>query len=145
MMSDALVPGDVIEVPQHGAMLECDAVLLNGTVIMNESMLTGMHSTPPASLCLCASLQYHEYSPCLEVPQHGAMLECDAVLLNRTVIMNESMLTGMYIPWPDVTPSPSLFYPISILAPHSKQPKTSIRNEKNTNNKNSNFRGSSLW
>ncbi len=46
-MSDALVPGDVIEVPQHNAMLECDAVLLNGTVIMNESMLTGRYIPCP--------------------------------------------------------------------------------------------------
>ena len=37
--SVALVPGDVVEVPQ--TLLPCDLVLLTGTCIVNESMLTG--------------------------------------------------------------------------------------------------------
>lgn len=36
-----LVPGDVIEVPKQGCVMQCDAVLLNGNCIVNESMLTG--------------------------------------------------------------------------------------------------------
>lgn len=36
-----LVPGDVIEIPAHGCVMQCDAVLLNGNCIVNESMLTG--------------------------------------------------------------------------------------------------------
>ena len=39
--SDLLVPGDVIEVPRHGCIMQCDAVLLSGICILNESMLTG--------------------------------------------------------------------------------------------------------
>ncbi|CAJ0586099.1 unnamed protein product, partial [Mesorhabditis spiculigera] len=39
--SSQLVPGDTILVPQHGGMMHCDAVLMTGTVIINESMLTG--------------------------------------------------------------------------------------------------------
>ena len=39
--SDLLVPGDVIEVPRHGCIMQCDAVLLSGNCILNESMLTG--------------------------------------------------------------------------------------------------------
>lgn len=35
-----LVPGDIIQIEDHMA-LPCDAVLLHGTCIMNESMLTG--------------------------------------------------------------------------------------------------------
>ena len=35
-----LVPGDVIEVPEN-ELMPCDIILLNGTCIMNESMLTG--------------------------------------------------------------------------------------------------------
>lgn len=35
-----LVPGDVIEIPENEIM-PCDIILLNGTCIMNESMLTG--------------------------------------------------------------------------------------------------------
>lgn len=35
-----LVPGDVIEVPE-GKMLPCDLILLSGSVIVNEAILTG--------------------------------------------------------------------------------------------------------
>ena len=41
VMSSDLVPGDVILVPDHGCQLLCDAVLLEGQAIMDESMLTG--------------------------------------------------------------------------------------------------------
>ena len=34
-----LVPGDVIEVPRE--ILPCDCILLTGTVIVDEAMLTG--------------------------------------------------------------------------------------------------------
>jgi cation-transporting ATPase 13A3/4/5 len=36
-----LVPGDVIIIPPHGCVMACDAVLLAGNCIVNESMLTG--------------------------------------------------------------------------------------------------------
>ncbi|XP_013403365.2 probable cation-transporting ATPase 13A3 [Lingula anatina] len=36
-----LVPGDVIVIPKHGCTMSCDAVLLVGNCIVNESMLTG--------------------------------------------------------------------------------------------------------
>ncbi|XP_013386039.1 probable cation-transporting ATPase 13A3 isoform X2 [Lingula anatina] len=39
--SDDLVPGDVIIIPDHHTKLECDAVLVNGNCVVNESMLTG--------------------------------------------------------------------------------------------------------
>ncbi|XP_064642890.1 polyamine-transporting ATPase 13A3-like isoform X2 [Lineus longissimus] len=39
--SDILVPGDVIEIPRDGCIMQCDAVLLSGNCIVNESMLTG--------------------------------------------------------------------------------------------------------
>ncbi|XP_054165291.1 polyamine-transporting ATPase 13A3-like isoform X2 [Oppia nitens] len=39
--SSKLVPGDLIEVPAFGCIMQCDAVLLTGNVIVNESMLTG--------------------------------------------------------------------------------------------------------
>ncbi|KOX74320.1 putative cation-transporting ATPase 13A3 [Melipona quadrifasciata] len=39
--SNDLVPGDVIELPKHQATIVCDAVLLTGQCILNESMLTG--------------------------------------------------------------------------------------------------------
>ncbi|KAG8225089.1 hypothetical protein J437_LFUL000068 [Ladona fulva] len=39
--TEQLVPGDVIVVPPHGCLMPCDAVLLSGNCIVNESMLTG--------------------------------------------------------------------------------------------------------
>ena len=35
-----LVPGDIIEVPNN-MILPCDLIILTGSAIMNESMLTG--------------------------------------------------------------------------------------------------------
>lgn len=40
-MSTELVPGDVIIIPANGTIMPCDAVLIHGTCIVNESMLTG--------------------------------------------------------------------------------------------------------
>ncbi|XP_054716748.1 polyamine-transporting ATPase 13A3-like [Uloborus diversus] len=36
-----LVPGDVIVIPPHGCLMACDAALIAGNCIVNESMLTG--------------------------------------------------------------------------------------------------------
>ncbi|VDM39206.1 unnamed protein product [Toxocara canis] len=49
--SEQLVPGDVILIPSHGCTMQCDAVLMNGTVIVNESMLTG-ESVPVSKVAL---------------------------------------------------------------------------------------------
>lgn len=48
--SDKLVPGDVIIIPPNGFLMLCDAVLISGTCIVNESMLTGNE-------CLCVRVQ----------------------------------------------------------------------------------------
>ena len=40
MQSENLVPGDVVEIPESCSM-PCDLILLTGTCIVNESMLTG--------------------------------------------------------------------------------------------------------
>lgn len=40
-LSTDLVPGDVIVIPSNGIIMPCDAVLVCGTCIVNESMLTG--------------------------------------------------------------------------------------------------------
>eukprot|EP00095_Tigriopus_kingsejongensis_P002264 snap_masked-scaffold633_size121756-processed-gene-0.12 protein:Tk02264 transcript:snap_masked-scaffold633_size121756-processed-gene-0.12-mRNA-1 annotation:"probable cation-transporting atpase 13a3-like" len=39
--SAAVVPGDLISIPAHGCVMPCDAVLISGTCIVNEAMLTG--------------------------------------------------------------------------------------------------------
>uniref|UniRef100_A0A670J3P7 Uncharacterized protein n=1 Tax=Podarcis muralis TaxID=64176 RepID=A0A670J3P7_PODMU len=41
IFSTQLVPGDVLLVPPEGLTVPCDAVLMSGTAIANESMLTG--------------------------------------------------------------------------------------------------------
>jgi cation-transporting P-type ATPase 13A2 len=38
--SAELIPGDIIQIPQQ-SVIPCDLVLLKGTCVMNESMLTG--------------------------------------------------------------------------------------------------------
>ena len=44
-LSINLVPGDIFEIPDTGLALPCDCILLSGSVIINEAMLTG-ESTP---------------------------------------------------------------------------------------------------
>ena len=43
--TNTLVPGDVFELPEDGQNVPCDCILLSGSIIVNESMLTG-ESTP---------------------------------------------------------------------------------------------------
>jgi len=43
--SKELVPGDLFELPEENQLMPCDAILLSGTVYMNEVMLTG-ENTP---------------------------------------------------------------------------------------------------
>ncbi|XP_070701334.1 polyamine-transporting ATPase 13A3-like [Pempheris klunzingeri] len=53
-MSTELVPGDVIIIPTNGMIMPCDAVLISGTCIVNESMLTG-ESVPVTKTSLPSS------------------------------------------------------------------------------------------
>uniref|UniRef100_A0A5K3F9E1 Cation-transporting ATPase n=2 Tax=Mesocestoides corti TaxID=53468 RepID=A0A5K3F9E1_MESCO len=52
--STDLVPGDVIEIPKDGCTMFCDAVLLHGNCIVNESTLTG-ESVPVTKIPFVAS------------------------------------------------------------------------------------------
>ena len=45
-LSTDLVPGDVVVIPSNGTIMPCDAVLISGTCIVNESMLTGEALNP---------------------------------------------------------------------------------------------------
>ena len=41
LSSEELVPGDCLLIPPEGLLLPCDAALLAGECMVNESMLTG--------------------------------------------------------------------------------------------------------
>ncbi|KAL4220880.1 hypothetical protein ACF0H5_019146 [Mactra antiquata] len=57
-----LVPGDVIVIPPHGCTMTCDAVLMAGSCIVNESMLTG-ESIPITKSALHQCEDDEIYSP----------------------------------------------------------------------------------
>ena len=40
--SEDIVPGDVLVIPPSGMLMSCDAALISGNCIVNESMLTGV-------------------------------------------------------------------------------------------------------
>lgn len=50
---NCLVPGDIIAIPMDGGSMACDAILMSGSCIVNESMLTGesvpVTKTPPTA------------------------------------------------------------------------------------------------
>ena len=54
--SKELVPGDVLVIPPSGMLVPCDAVLISGNCIVNESMLTGMLT------CACVACGYSRLS-----------------------------------------------------------------------------------
>lgn len=53
-----LVPGDVLVVPPHGCIMTCDAVLITGTCIVNESMLTGISISILLLIVLFSSMKW---------------------------------------------------------------------------------------
>ncbi|XP_045138858.1 polyamine-transporting ATPase 13A3-like isoform X7 [Portunus trituberculatus] len=59
--SKELVPGDVVVVPPEGCTMPCDAVLISGTAIVNESMLTG-ESVPVTKTPITVSEETEVYS-----------------------------------------------------------------------------------
>uniref|UniRef100_A0A672H7F0 P-type ATPase A domain-containing protein n=1 Tax=Salarias fasciatus TaxID=181472 RepID=A0A672H7F0_SALFA len=88
-MSTELVPGDVITVPANGMIMPCDAVLVQGTCIVNESMLTG-ESVPVTKTSLpCAGEEAAaEYSPD-EHKRHT--LFCGTVVLQTRFYTGEAV------------------------------------------------------
>ncbi|KAK5986009.1 Cation-transporting ATPase [Trichostrongylus colubriformis] len=58
--SERLVPGDILLIPPHGCLLQCDAVLMNGTVIVNESMLTG-ESVPVTKVAITEDIKEEKH------------------------------------------------------------------------------------
>lgn len=61
---DLLVPGDILVLPATGCLMSCDSLLLQGTCIVNESMLTGesvpIMKTPPSPSTELLSFDGHK-------------------------------------------------------------------------------------
>ena len=56
LSSAELVPGDYVLLPTNGGYtVECDVVLVEGSCVVNESMLTG-ESIPVTKVCLSPPL-----------------------------------------------------------------------------------------
>nr|XP_040126507.1 probable cation-transporting ATPase 13A3 [Ictidomys tridecemlineatus] len=91
IFSTDLVPGDVMVIPLNGTVMPCDAVLINGTCIVNESMLTGeLNQTNKISLCLIFLLP--EENVCNEMLVKSQFVACMATCHSLTKI--EGMLSG---------------------------------------------------
>ncbi|XP_067828171.1 polyamine-transporting ATPase 13A3-like [Heptranchias perlo] len=69
IFSTDLVPGDVVVIPTNGLMMPCDAVLISGTCVVNESLLTGESvpvlktNLPNPARCTSGAMQEEVYSP----------------------------------------------------------------------------------
>ncbi|XP_078614981.1 polyamine-transporting ATPase 13A3-like isoform X1 [Branchiostoma floridae x Branchiostoma japonicum] len=61
VISTDLVPGDVLVIPPNGMLMPCDAVLITGNCIVNESMLTG--ESVPVTKTHLPSQSSEVYSP----------------------------------------------------------------------------------
>ncbi|XP_057320538.1 polyamine-transporting ATPase 13A3-like isoform X2 [Microplitis mediator] len=85
--SDKLVPGDILVIPPQGYLMSCDAVLLSGTCIVNESMLTG-ESVPVTKTAIpsCADVIY-------DTKKHSrSTLFCGTKIIQTRTFGNEKVL-----------------------------------------------------
>lgn len=82
-----LVPGDVIEIPSHGCIMHCDAILLTGNCILNESMLTG--ESVPVTKTALPNTKGIQYDP----KEHGRhTLFCGTHVIQTRYFGNEKVL-----------------------------------------------------
>ncbi|XP_063923863.1 polyamine-transporting ATPase 13A3-like [Zophobas morio] len=81
-----LVPGDMIVIPSHGCDMQCDAVLLNGNCIVNESMLTG-ESVPVTKTALPNNDKFYDFK---EHSNHT--LFCGTKVIQTRYYSNEVVL-----------------------------------------------------
>ncbi|XP_029642002.1 probable cation-transporting ATPase 13A3 [Octopus sinensis] len=70
IQSEDLVPGDLIEVPRSGCLMQCDAVLISGNCIVNESVLTG-ESVPVLKTPLPYPIQAHSTNEKFKMDDHS--------------------------------------------------------------------------
>ena len=89
--SSNLVPGDLFEVQTEGLAMPCDCILLNGSVIINEAMLTG-ESTP----IIKNQIQKIESHFDLEEERKNFLFAGTKVIQKRTKQVNEKVLALVY-------------------------------------------------
>lgn len=66
MDSSELVPGDCLVLPEEGGLMPCDAALVAGECMVNESSLTGPPSPWPTASCI--SFPAPAPQPCIRTP-----------------------------------------------------------------------------
>lgn len=54
-----LVPGDLLILTGNKVQMPCDAILIDGSCVVDEGMLTGM-APPPQLLCVCPRLYLND-------------------------------------------------------------------------------------
>lgn len=82
-----LVPGDLLEIPASGCTMQCDAVLLTGNCILDESMLTG-ESVPVTKTPLPKKNDLT-----LDTKEHGRhVLFCGTRIIQTRYIGSEKVL-----------------------------------------------------
>lgn len=75
------MPGDILLIPPHGCILQCDAIVMNGTVIVNEAMLTG-ESVPITKVALPESDEDIKEQPVFTFKEHSKhVLYCGTQVL----------------------------------------------------------------
>lgn len=75
------MPGDILLIPPHGCILQCDAIVMNGTVIVNESMLTG-ESVPITKVALPEHDEDSQEQPVFSFKEHSKhILYCGTQVL----------------------------------------------------------------
>ncbi|XP_044260225.1 polyamine-transporting ATPase 13A3-like isoform X2 [Tribolium madens] len=85
--TELLVPGDVLVIPSHGCVMHCDAILLTGNCILNESMLTG--ESVPVTKTALPNLPDLTYDP-KEHARHT--LFCGTQVIQTRYFGNEKVL-----------------------------------------------------
>ena len=66
-----LVPGDIVVVEASPDPFPCDAVLIEGSCLINESMLTGKSQLKPFLHCVHSPL--NQCSPAFPLPEHAGL------------------------------------------------------------------------
>lgn len=93
--SNSLVPGDVFEIDPSLSVVPCDALLINGDCVVNESMLTG-ESVPVSKTCATRdTIQY--LSENITHPVLAKSFLYNGTKLLKMKLSNEEPVMGMVV------------------------------------------------